>query len=66
MENFICLLPVAGDAQHKTLLIQVIVIEDDCIVTFKPVALFTQAIAELVQNGDYPFFLILPYAVRRM
>ena len=48
------------------LLIQVIVIiEHDCIVTFKPVALFTQAIAELVQNGDYPFF-ILPYAVCRM
>ena len=23
-------------------------------VTFKPVALLTQAIAELVQNGDYP------------
>ena len=38
-------------------LIQEIVLEDDCIVTFKPVALFTQAIAELVQNGDYLFFI---------
>ena len=34
-----------------------IVIEDKCIVTIKPVALFSQAIAELVQNGDYLFFI---------
>ena len=37
-------------------------LEDDCMVTFKPIALLTQAIAELVQNGDY-LFLIYPYPV---
>ena len=32
-------------------------VEDDCMVTFKPVALLTQAIAELIQNGDYRFLI---------
>ena len=35
---FACCRSSLWDAQHKTLLIQVIVIEDDCIITFKPVA----------------------------
>ena len=39
------------------MLIQVTVLEDDCVVSFKPVAILTQAIAELVQNGDYLFLI---------
>ena len=35
----------------------VTVLEDDCMVTFKPVALLTQAIAELIQNGNYQFLI---------
>ena len=52
MKNFIRLLPVAG-APYKMFstkpcwLIQVTVLEDNCMVTFKPVALLTQAIAQL-------------------
>ena len=32
-------------------------LEDDCMVTFKPIALLTQAIAEMAQNGDYLFLI---------
>ena len=36
---------------------RVIVLEDDCIVNFKPVALLTQAIAKLLQYGDFLFLI---------